>query len=162
MPVIPDDAVQQLGELPVVVAVLLISLIALVATVWIVMRLLATTETSRREERQSRDQIFLAFLAEQRNLDRDLGKQTADTFSKAIDRQTDTFGKALEQVSDSTRDGTTATLAMLERMSEKVDDALNISTDAIREANSALSKMGREIEIMREAHGDQHEGRGKR
>lgn len=103
-------------------------------------------EQSRRDERKERDSLWQLFISDQRKLDRELGQQTAHTFAHALD-----------QVADSTRDGTTATLAVLERISEKVDDALNISTNAIREGNSALAKMAREIEILREAHTEQHD-----
>jgi hypothetical protein len=138
MPGIPDDAVQQLGELPIVVAVLLISLIAVVAIVWIVMRLLGSTESSRRDERQARDGIFLAFIAEQRELDRTLGKQTADAFTRA-----------LAGLADSIRDNGTATLAVMNEIRAKVDDALNSQTDSIRETNYMLAKMGRDIDVLR-------------
>lgn len=138
MPVIPDDAVQQLGELPVVVAVLLISLIAVVAIVYLVMRLLANTEAGRRDERQARDGVFLAFISEQRELDRTLGRQTADTFAKA-----------LAGLADSIRDNGTATLAVMNEIRSKVDDAMSAQTDGIRETNYMLAKMGRDIDLLR-------------
>jgi len=138
---IPDDAVQQLGDLPVVVAVLLISLIAVVAIVYLVMRLLAATETGRRDERQARDGVFLAFISEQRELDRTLGRQTAETFARA-----------LAGLADSIRDNGTATLAVMNEIRTRVDDVMNVQTDSIRETNYMLDKIGRDVDLLRVAH----------
>lgn len=138
---IPDDAVQQLGDLPVVVAVLLISLIAVVAIVYLVMRLLAATETGRRDERQARDGVFLAFISEQRELDRTLGRQTAETFARA-----------LAGLADSIRDNGTATLAVMNEIRTRVDDVMNVQTDSIRETNYMLAKIGRDVDLLRVAH----------
>lgn len=126
MPQIPDDAVSQLGDLPVVVAVLLIAMAAVVGIVWIGSKLL-----------QQRDGVFLKFFGEQRDLDRALGKQTAEMNSGA-----------LGQLADAVRDNGTATLAMIQTMSDKVDDALNATTNAIRESNHALARLTRELEIQ--------------
>lgn len=138
---IPEDAVQQLGDLPVVVAVLLISLIAVVAIVYLVMRLLAATETGRRDERQARDGVFLAFISEQRELDRTLGRQTAETFARA-----------LAGLADSIRDNGTATLAVMNEIRTRVDDVMNVQTDSIRETNYMLAKIGRDVDLLRVAH----------
>jgi hypothetical protein len=138
---IPEDAVQQLGDLPVVVAVLLISLIAVVAIVYLVMRLLTATESGRRDERQARDGVFLAFISEQRELDRTLGRQTAETFARA-----------LAGLADSIRDNGTATLAVMNEIRTRVDDVMNVQTDSIRETNYMLAKIGRDIDLLRVAH----------
>lgn len=138
---IPEDAVQQLGDLPVVVAVLLISLIAVVAIVYLVMRLLAATETGRHDERQARDGVFLAFISEQRELDRTLGRQTAETFARA-----------LAGLADSIRDNGTATLAVMNEIRTRVDDVMNVQTDSIRETNYMLAKIGRDVDLLRVAH----------
>lgn len=143
---IPDDAVQQLGDLPVVVAVLLISLIAVVAIVYLVMRLLAATETGRRDERQARDGVFLAFISEQRELDRTLGRQTAETFARA-----------LAGLADSIRDNGTATLAVMNEIRTRVDDVMNVQTDSIRETNYMLAKIGRDIDLLRVANSAEHD-----
>ena len=143
---IPDDAVQQLGDLPVVVAVLLISLIAVVAIVYLVMRLLAATETGRRDERQARDGVFLAFISEQRELDRTLGRQTAETFARA-----------LAGLADSIRDNGTATLAVMNEIRTRVDDVMNVQTDSIRETNYMLDKIGRDVDLLRVAHQAEHD-----
>ena len=138
---IPEDAVQQLGDLPVVVAVLLISLIAVVVIVFLVMRLLAATESGRRDERQARDGVFLAFISEQRELDRTLGRQTAETFARA-----------LAGLADSIRDNGTATLAVMNETRTRVDDVMNVQTDSIRETNYMLAKIGRDVDLLRVAH----------
>lgn len=143
---IPEDAVQQLGDLPVVVAVLLISLIAVVAIVYLVMRLLAATETGRRDERQARDGVFLAFISEQRELDRTLGRQTAETFARA-----------LAGLADSIRDNGTATLAVMNEIRTRVDDVMNVQTDSIRETNYVLAKIGRDIDLLRVANSAEHD-----
>lgn len=143
---IPDDAVQQLGDLPVVVAVLLISLIAVVAIVYLVMRLLAATETGHRDERQARDGVFLAFISEQRELDRTLGRQTAETFARA-----------LAGLADSIRDNGTATLAVMNEIRTRVDDVMNVQTDSIRETNYMLDKIGRDVDLLRVAHQAEHD-----
>lgn len=143
---IPEDAVQQLGDLPVVVAVLLISLIAVVAIVYLVMRLLAATETGRRDERQARDGVFLAFISEQRELDRTLGRQTAETFARA-----------LAGLADSIRDNGTATLAVMNEIRTRVDDVMNVQTDSIRETNYMLAKIGRDIDLLRVANSTEHD-----
>jgi hypothetical protein len=143
---IPEDAVQQLGDLPVVVAVLLISLIAVVAIVYLVMRLLAATETGRRDERQARDGVFLAFISEQRELDRTLGRQTAETFARA-----------LAGLADSIRDNGTATLAVMNEIRTRVDDVMNVQTDSIRETNYTLAKIGRDIDLLRVANSAEHD-----
>lgn len=143
---IPEDAVQQLGDLPVVVAVLLISLIAVVAIVYLVMRLLAATETGRRDERQARDGVFLAFISEQRELDRTLGRQTAETFARA-----------LAGLADSIRDNGTATLAVMNEIRTRVDDVMNVQTDSIRETNYMLAKIGRDIDLLRVANSAEHD-----
>lgn len=138
---IPEDAVQQLGDLPVVVAVLLISLIAVVAIVYLVMRLLTATESGRRDERQARDGVFLAFISEQRELDRTLGRQTAETFARA-----------LAGLADSIRDNGTATLAVMNEIRTRVDDVMNVQTDSIRETHYMLAKIGRDVDLLRVAH----------
>lgn len=143
---IPDDVVQQLGDLPVVVAVLLISLIAVVAIVYLVMRLLAATETGRRDERQARDGVFLAFISEQRELDRTLGRQTAETFARA-----------LAGLADSIRDNGTATLAVMNEIRTRVDDVMNVQTDSIRETNYMLAKIGRDVDLLRVANSTEHD-----
>lgn len=143
---IPEDAVQQLGDLPVVVAVLLISLIAVVAIVYLVMRLLAATETGRRDERQARDGVFLAFISEQRELDRTLGRQTAETFARA-----------LAGLADSIRDNGTATLAVMNEIRTRVDDVMNVQADSIRETNYMLAKIGRDIDLLRVANSAEHD-----
>lgn len=143
---IPEDAVQQLGDLPVVVAVLLISLIAVVAIVYLVMRLLAATETGRRDERQARDGVFLAFISEQRELDRTLGRQTAETFARA-----------LAGLADSIRDNGTATLAVMNEIRTRVDDVMNVQTDSIRETHYMLAKIGRDVDLLRVANSTEHD-----
>lgn len=143
---IPEDAVQQLGDLPVVVAVLLISLIAVVAIVYLVMRLLAATETGRRDERQARDGVFLAFISEQRELDRTLGRQTAETFARA-----------LAGLADSIRDNGTATLAVMNEIRTRVDDVMSVQTDSIRETNYMLAEIGRDVDLLRVANSAEHD-----
>ena len=105
------------------------------------MRLLAATETGRRDERQARDGVFLAFISEQRELDRTLGRQTAETFARA-----------LAGLADSIRDNGTATLAVMNEIRTRVDDVMNVQTDSIRETNYMLAKIGRDVDLLRVAH----------
>lgn len=144
MPNIPDDAVAQLGELPIVVAVLLIAIVGLVAIVWI-------TWKQGRDERSA----FLSFFGQQRDLDRALGKQTSETNAGAI-----------AQLADAIRDNGTATLALIQGMSDKVDEAMDAHTNALRNSNNLIASLARDVdELLRrskEAVEDHEERRGKR
>lgn len=144
MPSIPDDAVAQLGELPIVVAVLLIAMGAVVGVVWIGARLLS-----------QRDAVFMKFFGDQRELDRALGKQTSDTTAGAIN-----------QLADAIRDNGTATLALIQGMSDKVDQAMDAHTNALRNSNNLIASLARDVDEMlrraREAAEEHEERRGKR
>lgn len=144
MPPIPDDAVAQLGELPIVVAVLLIAMGAVVGVVWIGARLLS-----------QRDAVFMKFFGDQRELDRALGKQTSDTTAGAIN-----------QLADAIRDNGTATLALIQGMSDKVDQAMDAHTNALRNSNNLIASLARDVDEMlrraREAAEEHEERRGKR
>lgn len=144
MPPIPDDAVAQLGELPIVVAVLLIAMGAVVGVVWIGARLLS-----------QRDAVFMKFFGDQRELDRALGKQTSDTTAGAIN-----------QLADAIRDNGTATLALIQGMSDKVDQAMDAHTNALRNSNNLIASLARDVDEMlrraREATEEHAERRGKR
>lgn len=148
MPNIPDDAVAQLGELPIVVAVLLIAIVGLVAIVWI-------TWKQGRDERSA----FLSFFGQQRDLDRALGKQTSETDAGAI-----------AQLADAIRDNGTATLTLIQGVmdkvdgiSDKVDEAMNANTDAIRFSNHQIATMARDVdEILRRNHDDEPDKKARR
>ena len=167
MPGLPEDAVAQLGELPVVVAVLLISLVSVVWIMWLVFRHLAQTETSRRDERQTRDSVFLKFIEDQRELDRSAGKAMSEAFTSALNSLSDTFSRALSGLADAIRDNGTATLAVMNEIRSRVDDAMNVHTVAIRENNYMLAKLGQQVDdLVRRAsvnHDDpEHEASDKK
>lgn len=124
--VIPENAVEQLGDLPVVVAVLLIAMAAVVGVVWIGSRLLT-----------QRDAVFMKFFGDQRDLDRALGKQTSEGVARA-----------LGGLADAIRDNGTATLTLIQGISDKVDDALSANSAAIRESNYMLAKLGHDVDEL--------------
>lgn len=126
MPVIPENAIQQLGQLPIVVGVLLIAIAGLVAIVWI-------TWKQGRDERSA----FLAFFGQQRDLDRALGKQTSETNAGAIG-----------QLADAIRDNGTATLTLIQGMSDKVDQAMDANTNAIRSSNNLIASLSRDVDEL--------------
>lgn len=141
MPPLPENTISQLGELPVVVAVLLIATAAIIGVVWIGSRIL-----------QQRDSVFMKFFADQRDLDRTIGKISSETTASA-----------LEKLADAIRDNGTATLAMIQGMSDKVDQAMDANTNAIRSSNNLIASLGRDIdELLRRHREDEQDRKGKR
>lgn len=126
MPVIPENAIQQLGQLPIVVAVLLIAMGAVVGVVWIGARLLI-----------QRDSVFMRFFGDQREMDRALGKQTSETNAGAIG-----------QLADAIRDNGTATLTLIQGMSDKVDQTMDANTNAIRSSNNLIASLSRDVDEL--------------
>lgn len=166
MPVIPPDAIEQLKDLPVVVAVLLIAMAAILGVVWIGSRLLQLTETSRKEERQSRDGVFLTVIENQREMDRAIGKQLAEV----VRTSNEAVAKSLDGLADAIRDSGTATLTLIQGVmdkvdgiSDKVDEAMNANTDAIRVSNHQIATMARDVdEILRRNHDDEPDKKARR
>ena len=166
MPVIPSDAIEQLKDLPVVVAVLLIATAAILGVVWIGSRLLQLTETSRNEELQSRDGVFLTFIENQREMDRAIGKQLAEV----VRTSNEAVAKSLDGLADAIRDSGTATLTLIQGVmdkvdgiSDKVDEAMNANTDAIRVSNHQIATMARDVdEILRRNHDDEPDKKARR
>jgi len=137
MPVIPENAISQIGELPVVVAVLLIATAAIIGVVWIGSRIL-----------QQRDTVFMKFFGDQRDMDRTIGKLNSETSASAL-------GK----LADAIRDNGTATLAMIQGMSDKVDQAMDANTDAIRSSNNLIASLGRDIDELLRRHREEEQDR---
>jgi len=140
MPVIPENAVEQLGELPIVVAVLLIAMGAVVSVVWIGARLLI-----------QRDSVFMRFFGDQREMDRALGKQTSETNAGAIG-----------QLADAIRDNGTATLTLIQGMNDKVDQAMDANTNAIRSSNNLIASLSRDVDELLRRYREEDKAAGEK
>ncbi|HRE27337.1 MAG TPA: hypothetical protein PK954_11935, partial [Anaerolineales bacterium] len=70
-------------------------------------------------------------------MDRALGKQTSETNAGAIG-----------QLADAIRDNGTATLTLIQGMSDKVDQAMDANTNAIRSSNNLIASLSRDVDEL--------------